>query len=179
MSTANRRHDAGAHRGLKPVGLIERHADRRADRKRREHRNACPGHRHPGPLWTDRSDRPGDAAGDKLSFTEPCGQSPDDHDGQTGRRRQARFGGDEVEQTGERADNGALQSRSLATLAVGHPTRISTSEHRSQELDPDDQSDDQRAEPKLVMNEQRKDRERQADGEIATEQSCDDTWCRT
>jgi hypothetical protein len=29
------------------------------------------------------------------------------------------------------------------------------------------------------MNEQRKDRERQADGEIAAEQRCDDTWCRT
>jgi hypothetical protein len=29
------------------------------------------------------------------------------------------------------------------------------------------------------MNEQRKDRERQADGEIAAEQSCDDTWCGT
>src|SRR6202044_1201201 len=125
---------------------------------------------------TDRSDRPRDAAGDKLSFTESCGQSPDDHDGQTSRRGQARFGGGEGEQAGERADNGALQSRPLATPAVGHPTRISTSEHRSQELGPDDQSDNQGAEPKLVMNEQGKDRERQAHGEIAAEQSCDDTW---
>jgi hypothetical protein len=81
--------------------------------------------------------RPRDAAGDKLSFTEPCGQPPDDHDGQTSRRRQVRFGDAEIEKAGERADNGALQSRPLATLAVGHPTRISPSEHRSQELDPD------------------------------------------
>jgi SEC-C motif len=57
-------------------------ADRCANRERREHGDARPGHRHAGALRPDRGDRPGDAAGDELALTEPGDQAADDHDGE-------------------------------------------------------------------------------------------------
>ena len=44
---------------------------------------------------------------------------------------------------------------------------------------PIDQPDDQIAEAELVVDEQRNDRQRQADGEIAAEQRRDDARCGT
>src|ERR1700733_323516 len=66
----DRRDDARDHGGLQAVALIESHADRRADRERREHRDAGPGHGHARTLRPDGSNRPGDAAGDELTLAD-------------------------------------------------------------------------------------------------------------
>jgi hypothetical protein len=56
---------------------------------------------------------------------------------------------------------------------VGQPARVAPGEHRGHELDADHQADDHVVEADLVVNEQRNDRQRQADRKIATEERRD------
>jgi hypothetical protein len=48
-------------------------------------------------------------------------------------------------------------------VLIGQPARIAACQHGREELDTDHQANDQIAEPELVMDEQRDDRQRQAD----------------
>jgi hypothetical protein len=53
---------------------------------------------------------------------------------------------------------------------------MAAGEHGCEELDADHQAHDQTAEAEPVVNEQRNDRQRQADRKIAAEQRRDDAW---
>jgi len=57
---------------------------------------------------------------------------------------------------------------------IGQPARIAARQHGGEELDADHQPDDQVTEAELFVNEQRNDRQRQADREIAAEERRDD-----
>jgi hypothetical protein len=58
-------------------------------------------------------------------------------------------------------------------MIVGQPASVTARQHGREELDADHEAYDQVAEAELVVNEQRNDRQRQANREIAAEESSD------
>ena len=59
-------------------------------------------------------------------------------------------------------------------MVVGQSPGITAGQHGREELDADHQPDDEIAEAEFVVDEQRNDRQRQADGEITAEERRDD-----